>query len=407
MNKIFYALTLVFNLSIFSQINYEKGYVINQSNVKIECLIKNLDWKYNPEEIVYKLAENSEAIVLKSHEIKEFGIGENIKYIKTIVDIDISSEDLNNLSSERNPIFEKQGLLLEVLVEGKANLYRYYKTGLTRFFYKTDNTEITQLVFKNYENFENNSVLKNNYYKQQLLNAIHCKNCTLGDFENLEYRSESLMEIFQKYNADFAPNQSDFTKNEKKGFFVFSVKTGVSLNSLTVGNSINEDLSVDFGNELNYSFGLELEYVLPFNNNKWGVYMEPYYQNFKFDGTKNTNSFIGGKNIFSLRYQSLEIPIGLRYYFYLNNDSKLFLNAKYELNFDLDSNYKSTRADGSPIQSLELSPGNNLGIGLGYKFKNKYSIELAYHANRNLFKNRVYLDSSFDKVSLVLGYTIF
>ena len=37
----------------FGQIKYEKGYFINNENKKIECLIKNKDWKNNPSEFSY------------------------------------------------------------------------------------------------------------------------------------------------------------------------------------------------------------------------------------------------------------------------------------------------------------------------------------------------------------------
>lgn len=402
------AFFLFFNLTIFSQINFEKGYVIDNSNTKIECLIKNYDWKYNPDEIEYRLADNSNTIKLNFHDIKEFGIGENIKYIKALVDIDKSSEDINHLSHERNPKFEHEEILLKVLVEGKANLYRYCKSGLIRFFFKTDNLDITQLVFKSYQNFGENLILQNIYFKQQLLNTISCDKCSKSDFENLEYESESLMTIFKKYNSDFIQNIPSHTKEDKKDILVFSLKSGVGVSTLNVTNFMIDDFSIKFGSVISYSLGTELEYILPFNNNKWSLYIEPYYQNFKFEKTENVSSISGGKIKSSLNYHSLELPIGLRHYFFLNKDSKIFVNARYELNYALTSNFKNTRTDGSLInESFKLSPGNNLGIGAGYKFRNKYSIELVYQLNRNLFTDRVYWQSGFNKLSFVLGYTLF
>ena len=41
-------------LQSYSQIIFENGYFIDESNNRIECLIKNIDWKNNPTEFEYK-----------------------------------------------------------------------------------------------------------------------------------------------------------------------------------------------------------------------------------------------------------------------------------------------------------------------------------------------------------------
>lgn len=60
MNKIFLYLFLLVNLQVFSQINFEKGFFIKNSNEKIECLIKNNDWNKNPTDFEYKIFEKDE-----------------------------------------------------------------------------------------------------------------------------------------------------------------------------------------------------------------------------------------------------------------------------------------------------------------------------------------------------------
>ena len=49
--QILLLLTTILSLNSYSQINFDKGYFINDSNQKVDCLIKNIDWKNNPTEI--------------------------------------------------------------------------------------------------------------------------------------------------------------------------------------------------------------------------------------------------------------------------------------------------------------------------------------------------------------------
>ena len=68
----FTLLTLIFSSASFSQINFEKGYIIDKNNNKSECLIKNKDWLGNPTEFEYKLNQNSEIIIGNLNSIKDF-----------------------------------------------------------------------------------------------------------------------------------------------------------------------------------------------------------------------------------------------------------------------------------------------------------------------------------------------
>ena len=101
---------LAFSLKGYSQIIFEKGYFINNSNQKIECLIKNNDWKNNPETFEYKLSENSEPAIADVKSAKEFGIYSISKYIRSTVKIDKSKENLDDLSYDKEPTYVEEVL---------------------------------------------------------------------------------------------------------------------------------------------------------------------------------------------------------------------------------------------------------------------------------------------------------
>ena len=61
--------------SSYSQVEFEQGYLINNDGKRLECLIKNVDWKNSPTKFQYKLNENSEPITASIDGVSEFGVG--------------------------------------------------------------------------------------------------------------------------------------------------------------------------------------------------------------------------------------------------------------------------------------------------------------------------------------------
>ena len=78
-------LTLFFAIiacNCFAQIKFENGYFITDSNQKIECLIKNIDWKSNPTQFEYQLTQSSEVKIETSKNVKEFAVYNSSKFIR-------------------------------------------------------------------------------------------------------------------------------------------------------------------------------------------------------------------------------------------------------------------------------------------------------------------------------------
>lgn len=389
----------------YSQIVFEKGYFINENDQKIECLIKNIDWNNNPETFDYMLSEN--AIIEKAsiEKVKEFKIYGEAKYIRATVEIDRSSDKVNNLSTEKNPIFQKEPLFLRVLVEGKASLYRYNNVNLTRYFYKKDDSVAQQLVYKRY--LTNNKIDKNNYFKQQLLNELKCQDITVKDVEKLRYNSKNLEDFFVKYNDCSNSDYVNYESKPKKDLFNLSFRPGLNLSSLIIENSLVSSWEADFGNKFSFRFGIEAEFLLPFNKNKWAAIIEPTYQSYESELTMEDNNISGGLLISEVKYNTIDLSVGLRHYVFLNNDSKVFANLSYIFDFTTNSSLEFLRRDGSLFNSLEVQSKGNFALGIGYKYLDRYSMEVRYHRDRNIIEDYIYWDSSYKTVSLILGYSIF
>lgn len=395
MKKLLLCLLFIgININCYSQIVFEKGYFINNSDQKIACLIENVDWKNNPSEFEYKLSENSEIKKATITSVKEFGIYGTSKYSKYIVQLDESSDNVNKMSNTKKPLFKDKELFLKVLIEGKASLYSYVNGNLTRYFYNTDNSKVEQLIFKKYLTFDN-KIGKNNRYKQQLWNNLKCSEFTMTKIENVDYKKNDLITFFVDYNKCGNEEFVNFEKKEKLDLFNLSIRAGLNSSSFSIKNSNASTLNTDFGNSLGFRFGVEAEYILPFNKNKWALITEPTYQNFKIEKEVNTYSA-------EVKYSSIELPIGVRHYFFLNDDSKIFINGSYIFDFPSDS-----YIDFDSATDLEIESGSSLGLGIGYKYNDTYSIEVRYQTSRDLLNNYVFWGSDYNTVSIIFGYSIF
>jgi len=194
--RLLFTILFLSAISVFSQTKYEAGYIIRANGQKVECLIKNEDWKGSPTTFEYKVGENGEIKIGNTSNIKEFGSGENFKYIVETLAVEQSSDKVGNLTEDRNPDFKEETLFLKVLVEGNASLYYSMRNGENRFFYKMNDGEIEQLIYKRYLT-SSKQIAENNRYKQQLATDFECPNSQNLNFDNLEYKKSSLIKRLQ------------------------------------------------------------------------------------------------------------------------------------------------------------------------------------------------------------------
>ena len=408
MKKLFilFIFLLACNLRSYSQIIFENGYFINENNQKINCLIENQDWKNNPTGFNYKLDSNQNILTADIKTIKEFGVNGQSKFVRALVKIDRSTKKIETMSREKNPEFNDEKLFLKVLIEGNATLYLYDDGNLRSFFYKNNDSEIKQLVYKMYL-VGNYSIAKNNYFREQLFIDFKCETISQKEYENLAYEKKALEKFFIKYNKCNDPNFVSNETKKKKDLFNLTIRPRLNSTSFSTNNSMSNTFDIKFDLNTNVSLGLETEFIFSFNKNKWSIIVEPTYQYYKTEKTKESSVYLGGEVIGKVDYKSIELPIGLRHYFFLNDGFKIFANASFVFDFSSQSKIKFTRNDGSEANSLDIKSDIGFGIGAGCKLKDKYSLEFRYLTGRNLLSNYVTWKSSFATASLILGYSFF
>lgn len=400
MRKLLLLFFTFLTIESYSQIVFEKGYFINNNDQKTECLIKNLDWNNTPTEFQYKLDERDQPITTNLQQVKEFGIYNESKYQRQNVNADFSSDNLNEVDYNKAQKFKEEKIFLKVLVQGKANLYEYNRNNLTFFFFKTDTIPVNQLIYKTYKVSED-QVTKNKQYKQQIWMALKSDNITLKSIENLNYKRNELTNVFVKYNESSSSEFTNFEKEqtkEKKSFHL-SIRPGIKNSSLTVTNAYTSERDRKFDSKIGFLIGVEAEYILPFNKNKWALILEPTYQSYKAERIDY------GDKKSEVNYQSIEIPIGVRHYFFLNKKSKIFINAQYIVEAAFSSEAKIL-FNSYIKEDAKVEPQGGFALGAGYNYKKKYSTELRY-SHKNILGNHEYLSSSYGTISLIFGYTIF
>lgn len=402
-------LFILFTSSFYAQINYDKSYFIDNNGNKTECFIKDRDKKDNPTTFEYKLSVNDSQLMKGDiKNVKEFKIENVLKYERATVKLDTSTVNLNSLNENKDPQWKEVTVFLEVLVDSKVSLYEYKSGNTKRFFYKTESGTIEQLIHKKYtvNDDTGTKLVSNNDFQKQLWQNVNCGNRSIDDFLKLKYGQKDLMKYFIEYNKCKKNTIVSFDKKSESGSINFKANLGVSSASLSISNHVTNVLS-DFDKKTSFTAGGEIEWVLPVNRNKWALYLAPNYNSYKSPGmgiSYNRGPF-GSDTVIenwnaSLSY--IDVPIGVRYYIFISDNSRIFIAGSYIISNMLSSDIHQDQG----TYQVEAKIRNRLGVGIGYSYKNKINVELKY-SSANIFDNYVYWDSSYNSTSLVFGYTIF
>jgi hypothetical protein len=382
--------------NIFAQIQFEKGYYVSNNNQKIAGLIKNIDWKSNPDEFEFKKDTESEAEIISIKSAKEFGLS-GIKYVRFTVNIDRSTDDIARLKKGSAPVFKKETLFLKEIVSGKACLYQYVDSNTKRFFYTTEKMNITPLIYKRYLN-HNRDMLTNNTYKQQLTTSLISNRISKTDVKKLKYNIDKLSSLFYKYNNQAHPGKEKEQKksgNISESWFHLNIRPGIDHSSLSISHGTDNADNIDLDSEISFRIGAEAEFVLPFNKNKWSVIVEPVYQSYKTEKPFKNQSV-------NVDYKSIELSVGARYKMFLTKKSALSLSLSLLKDWDLDSEIKYEL-----YTPYDITTRVNFGLGIGYVYNNKYSLEVKYHTNREVLSDYIFKNTDYKKLSFVIGYRLF
>lgn len=195
-------------------------------------------------------------------------------------------------------------------------------------------------------------------------------------------------------------------RKKKKGNYNITLRPRLNNSSLSVDNKSKDNKDTQFDTKTGFGFGVEIEYIFPFNNNKWSFTVEPTYQSYKSQKSSTVNDPYDGTLTRKIDYKSIEIPLSIRHYIPLNTYSKIFLEASFVANLKLKSSLEYY-INGISMSPVEINTRNNVAFGIGYKYNDKFSLQLRFQTNREILGSQQIWSSAYQSSSFILGYTIF
>lgn len=382
-----------------AQTKFDRGYYITNSNQKVECFIKNLEWKNNPSNFKYKILETQDEKVANVSDVREFGIEGSFKYIVGIVEIDQSSDITSELDANRSPKWIVDTLFLKAIVEGSASLFSFESERLTRFFYSNNNSALKQLVYKKYVVPSTLALNENAQFRQQLWNELRCGSVDMNYIKKLPYRKSELTKYFMEFNLCRGDSVQTKEYKQRKGNLALWLSSGVTYSSVSSQNSLS-NTTTKFGSQINLSFGIELEFTLPYNKDKWSLVVAPTYQ--YFNSTTSAD--------YAVKLNTIELPVGVRHSFFLKGGNRIFLNALFISNFSLNFNSTTSLSEfkwyGNPTGTKSINPDNSFAIGVGIDLK-RLRTEVRYYTDRELQQGNPILNVPYSRASLIFAYRLF
>jgi hypothetical protein len=398
------TISILFPFVAYSQLAFESGYFINEDGQKIDCMIENVDWHNNPTEFKYQLSGTQEIMKADVNHVKEFAIPDVCKFISAKVNIDRSGTGTSRMNTNKHPVFNEEQLFLKVLVEGGASLFFYEDVNGRAFFYQVKDSVIKQLIYKEYLT-RDNMIATNTSFRQQLYNDLKCQDITMADLEDIKYSKKSLERVVVKYNRCTNSEYHEFKTKENADRLTLTVRPGLQISSLSGTYSNTTVRDFDFSPDLSIRLGIEAELILPIGNKrKWALIGEPTYQSLKSSKRRSNSEVSGGILISSVDYRTIEVPLGVRRYFFLKNGSKIFVNAALVADLKFNSSLRFARANGSLLGTEKVESNPNMALGVGYKHKGRYSLELRHRLDQDVIDFSEF-ESSYKTFSVIFGYS--
>lgn len=393
-------------LSTFAQIKFEKGFFINNQNEKIECWIKDTGWKNNPTEFTYKLSEGGTPKAIDINTVKEFGIPPSINYKRFTTKIDRPETFSGDNMPSKDPDWFEETLFLKTIITGQASLYMYREEKLLKYFYtyNNDDSTIEQLIYRAFL-IDNQMKKFNMEYYSQLEHNLKCDGISFFMIRNTEYELKDLTNFFIRYN-ECVDAPYTLLEVKKKLEHKLSIKVHAAFSNLSITTPDENGVAGLDNARLSpfshFKLGVEWEVFFPFSKKKWAFCLEPTLQRVSSNQTI-TNSSTGDNLLIDLAYNSIEVPIGLKYYFFLNDNSKLFLKGAIAANIIGNENIISIGQS-----RYGVDPKTKFSFTGGFDFKDRLSFEVRFQTPQKIIASLIgdQDQAKFHTISLGVGYNL-
>ena len=130
----------------------------------------------------------------KADEIEGYKVKGKSRFLSAVVEMNLAS------IGEPNKILDT--IFVEVLVSGKANLFRYHDNSKDHFFIGKDTISMQELIFSHQEGGEADSTEKFAFKKQLSQSLADCE-AAVNLVQTTSFNANELMALFHMYNTCF------------------------------------------------------------------------------------------------------------------------------------------------------------------------------------------------------------
>jgi len=371
MRTILFTLFILLPLSIFGQ-SYQPGEITYTNGKTVSGLIEYNNPIYTPQSFNFKESKNAKATKVYAHEINAVIIPEYAKFIKKEIQISYHSNNLDKLDTFKNFNLSTETKIIEVLTEGKYNLYKYEDDKTEMFYYSEGDQPIKTLLYKKYYTDEIHYMAAEEKIYLTDLQSINCANINLNF---VKYSVTSLENFFKKTNKcnENSTNAINEIKSKNRSF---------QKNKVTASYSFfteNKDIKA-------FDIGYEWENFLPYYNYSFSFSFTPYFRYYQNPETKK-----------EITNYSVELPLLLKFYPIKSDGFKLYLGYSifnfryYNFTYYTFENDKYTKSHFTAFENTFFESGivvknfevyskyyfnalsqydsKNFSIGLKYNFK--------------------------------------
>lgn len=382
-------------LPVCAQATWRPGYVVTDDGRRQDVEIYDLDWVDTPTRFRYRAG--SETRTVGTDEVRAFGLADgSLRFLRQRVAIDRSGDAADELTTSDKPDFREETVFLEWLVDGAADLF-YWEEGETRrFFYRLDDAPLTPLIKRRY--LRGSQIVDQDQFRGTLRAAVNCRAAD-RELRSLRYTRRDLVAYFEQDNrcrggASVTLRRRD---NGERARLYLRAGGNVYFGHALFGNNFNGHDERPLLPTYGVMLGPEAEVFLPRANHRWSATGGVYLQR-----SSSGNEEIPPQRS-SLDLRSVNLPLGVRRYFYLGRDRALFLHAIGLLQFPWNSRVVAT----TQVRSYGFDASWNFGAAAGAGVQwNRLVVEVRYTHDQDVLQKYVTNSTYYRSVGLVAGYRL-
>lgn len=380
---------------------FRPAYLIDGAGERREVLIRDRDWVDSPRSLQYRTAPGAAVQEAALNDITAFGFADGgRRFERHTVALDRSATDPRFLSRSPRPEYTLEEVLLEVLVDGQADLLYYERGALRRYFYRQADLDPQPLVSRRYL-AEGGSIRRDDTFRGELSREVWAAEAGLRP-QLLDYQRRALIRYFLTYNEAVERPAVAYGLTPAVRRWRLSAIAGAGWGQLRASEFglLSEEGAVRLPKAASPRYAVEVAFRLPFARDRWELTAEVGQQRYRSVLDRGDSTTVAA------RYTAVSVPLGFRYLLPLGGPGKHRLALATALSLQFPTRSALTFIDGGTARVIDLRWNHGLEFGLSYQLRDRYRLELRYGHRRSLTDWYVDYPTAYQSYGLLFAYRL-